>query len=694
MKLSLARFPTFSFSHFLTFPLSHFPLCSLCLRGQGFLSFPASSLPRLLTSSPSRLLVFLVAAILFITQAHAQVVEIPDPNLREVIREALQLSTSEPITQQDMEQLTELQASRKDIMNLVGLESATALEDLNLNSNYRLSDISPLANLINLKHLYLSGRRGVSDITPLTNLTKLETLHLSGQAVVDITPLANLTRLVFLSLEENYVTDISSLATLVNLQELWINQNPIENFTPVSALNLTTLYLDEICEVSPLVPSTRERIESRSFPSIFQAWSDVVGLDHLTWEERNTLHDLHWSPTFNHTIQWDTTSHESSYGLATNLAGTLSVAHEIRQRRLNQNPNMIFLRGFAIHVSGDEFFPPDSDFWLRDENGHIIRKQDGTPLIDFVKPEVQNLLAQRIIAVERCGLYDGIFVDGFGDDGTGFVGSHLNPSPKDEMVQAVLNIFRTARLQMRDDFLIIVNGNEFTTPLYADLINGTFMEIGKDYPLGYFLHRLRKFEAVLSWSEEHLRSPQINCLEGEGMSIEPPDGPNNLRWMRLFTTLALTHSDGYVLYTIRFRDSRPSHPHHGHLWHNFWDAGLGRPVGSKAQTYQNIEGLFIREFSNGWAVYNRSGKGQTITLPRSSTGVSSNKQDITHLLPDLDGEIYLRIGKPYDLNRDGTINVLDLIIVSQHFGKTEGDINGDGTTNILDLTLVSQQFSQ
>ena len=131
---------------------------------------------------------------------------------------------------------------------------------------------------------------------------------------------------------------------------------------------------------------------------------------------------------------------------------------------------------------------------------------------------------------------------------------------------------------------------------------------------------------------------------------------------------------------------------HVHIWYDFWNADLGRSIGPKAQQYQNIEGLYIQEFTNGWAVYNRSGKEQTITLPRISTGVSNGKQDITHLLPDLDGEIYLRRGKPFDLNRDGTVNILDLILVSQHFATIEGDINDDGTTDILDLTLIAQQF--
>ena len=106
---------------------------------------------------------------------------------------------------------------------------------------------------------------------------------------------------------------------------------------------------------------------------------------------------------------------------------------------------------------------------------------------------------------------------------------------------------------------------------------------------------------------------------------------------------------------------------------------------------------FIREFTNGWAVYNRSGKAQTITLPASATPVSdrgNNAASPTHLLPDLDGEIYLKAKNPADVNGDGTVNILDLVHLANNFGKSDPDINNDGVVNILDLTLVAQQFSQ
>ena len=136
---------------------------------------------------------------------------------------------------------------------------------------------------------------------------------------------------------------------------------------------------------------------------------------------------------------------------------------------------------------------------------------------------------------------------------------------------------------------------------------------------------------------------------------------------------------------------------HEHIWYDFWDADLGRPVGSKAQHHQNIDGLFIREFTNGWAVYNRSGTPQTITLPTSATPVSdreNNAASSTHLLPDLDGEIYLKTPSPADVNGDGRVNVLDLVHVANNFGKADPDLNGDGVVNILDLTLVAKHLSQ
>lgn len=173
------------------------------------------------------------------------------------------------------------------------------------------------------------------------------------------------------------------------------------------------------------------------------------------------------------------------------------------------------------------------------------------------------------------------------------------------------------------------------------------------------------------------------------MTIEPPDSPDNRRWMRVFTTMSLTLSNGYAMYNTG--------SNHEHLWYPFWDANLGHPDIVRTQRHQNINGLFIRKFTNGWAVYNRSGDAQTIILPASAAPVSdrgNNAASLIHNLPDLDGEIYLKGPNPADVNGDGRINVLDLVQVATGFGTSAPDPNGDGIVNILDLVFVAQQFSQ
>ena len=49
----------------------------------------------------------------------------------------------------------------------------------------------------------------------------------------------------------------------------------------------------------------------------------------------------------------------------------------------------------------------------------------------------------------------------------------------------------------------------------------------------------------------------------------------------------------------------------------------------------------------------------------------------------------------WDVNEDGNVNILDLVVVSQNLGQSEpdnprADVNGDKEVNILDLVLVSR----
>ena len=653
---------------------------------------------------------------------------IPDPNLRQAIREALKLPADSPLTKEKMQQLTHLEKQSSGIRNIQGLEFAQNLTNLNLGSN-EIRDIRPLRNLVKLHGLSLYANQ-VSDLSPLRSLTLLVYLNAAHNPITDLSPLSNHTNLETLDLFDCRISDVSPLTGLKNLKNLILTHNRISDFSPLASLtNLLRLYIkgnlandisslqnltlvefeyDAVCEITPLGTSIISRIQARNYPSVFQAWDDLIGSkkDEQAWEntaprddetlytERLTKHDLHWSPFLG--LWWDTSEAEPTYGLSTQLGGGLEEAKAIRQKRLVLNPNMLFLVEVRIHNHlQTSAFPPDSEFWLRDRNNRIIANNYSENPMNFLNPDLQSLLIERIVAVAKCGLYDGVMIDGFNSNATGFVDRRFHSVTNAEIVAATTRILREVRTRVRDDFLILVNANRTKPTAYTEYVNGTFMETGHDSNGSYTREGLQEIEDTLLWAETQLREPQINCLEGEGVGTSPPNSPENQRWMRVFTTLSLTHSNGYVLYTDGMRFVDPQAAHHAHIWFDFWDADLGQPIGEKAQRYDNRKGLFIREFTNGWAVYNRSGAPQAIQLPEQATGVESGLRNTRHILPDLDGEIYLkRTTGGHDVNEDGIVNILDLVAVANGFGKNAPDVNGDGVVNVLDLVAVANAFGQ
>ena len=49
---------------------------------------------------------------------------------------------------------------------------------------------------------------------------------------------------------------------------------------------------------------------------------------------------------------------------------------------------------------------------------------------------------------------------------------------------------------------------------------------------------------------------------------------------------------------------------------------------------------------------------------------------------------------PFDLNADGEINILDLVLAAQSFGKpdSKADVNADGAVNVLDLVQIANHL--
>ena len=621
----------------------------------------------------SRLLVCAAVAILLIAQSvSAQIVEIPDPNLRQAIRETLQLPDGVPITQLEMGRLRELEAEQREITDLTGLEFASNLTGLFVRGNWnntissssssldlsplsnltelkvlfirhcrisdltplakltqlkgltltengirditplaglvnlgfltlienRIADLSPLANFTQLKDLTIIGCR-ITDITPLGNLTNLVTLNLASNQIVDISPLAALTQLEKLVMDSNQIVDIGPLANLTRLKELKIDRNRIVDFSPLQGLSLTNLRYDEVCVLPD--PPVRDRIESRSLPSIPQAFDNtIVNLPALSYEDRIAYHDLHWQHLpfglrFQQTSPWY------------QLVGDIDRAVAQREDLLARNPTMILLVEIRVRMGGNGHYLEEWFGWLRDENGNrikISRNPDNRhSFIDFRLPEVQDIIVQQAISVAKCGLYDGIFFDSWSDAGRVLVSFDDVPDSErqyystfEEEIEARLSIVQRIRANVPDDFLILCNSNWAKLPITGSYINGGWVETFPDGSDVYQNKTLAEIEDALLWFEANVREPQITALRGEGIPTEPPDSPTNRRWMRLFTTMSLTLSEGYVLYTIGGRGQ-----HQSHIWYSFWDADLGQPIGPPSTTLSKCPKLIYQR------VYQRLG---------------------------------------------------------------------------------------
>ena len=652
-----------------------------------------------------RLFSFFIPLFIGINLAYAQGLDwMPDPNLRKAVREEMGVPEGVPITEVDIAKVVSLNAASMDIIDLTGLERFVNLKSLVLVGN-RVQDIHPLRNLTKLTFLDLGGN-AISDVSPLAGLIRLEVLRLWSNQIVNVSPLAGLMNLKELSLRSNQIVDFSPLAGLVNLEKLIINDNLAGDFSEIPISKLTEFIYDESCNLESVPVS--DRIEDREYPSIFSAWQNIINLPSLSWNERLAYHDLRFAG-LRFGIQWRATSE------GVKLFGHFESAKRQRDAMLSQNPNMIFLTTLDYYAAHLSEYPEDWPYWLRDESRNKIEDVGwGVFLIDFTQPEVQDYFIGQAIEIAKCGLFDGIFLDWWRDDWRDSSEAHYYAYDVSEAAITMLRRIREGVDEIRDDFLIIVNTNRTKIPRSAPYVNGTFMETidGRDYA------GLTEMESTLLWSEQNFQYPQINCLEGWADKREPLDSPTNRRWMRVFTTLSLTHSNGYVNFVsgIASRDhthlyeiweghsieharGEPGDHTHQHYWYDFWDADLGTPVGEKGQLYENPDGLYIREYTNGWAVYNRSGTEQQIEFSGAVSGVASGvKEKRSHVLPDLDGEIYLKsesgleTALTADVNGDGVVNIQDLVIVANALGEAEPDLNGDGVVNIQDLVIVANAF--
>ena len=103
------------------------------------------------------------------------------------------------------------------------------------------------------------------------------------------------------------------------------------------------------------------------------------------------------------------------------------------------------------------------------------------------------------------------------------------------------------------------------------------------------------------------------------------------------------------------------------------------------------------------------GTGQLVELSFKTIGIGTSELELKNaqlgapngqiLAPQISSSIITIIGVlPGDANRDGQVDILDLVTVGRHFSqegdKLPGDVNADGQVNILDLVMVAKYYGE
>ena len=679
-------------------------------------------------------------------------VHIPDSNLRAGIVEGLGLHTDAPITMRDMRRLRKLDASGWDIRDLTGLQFATNLNHLEFDRT-AVSDISPIRGLTKLQHLDMKNT-SVSDLSPLAGLTNLRELQMSDIKATDLSPVAGLINLQSITFTDNDVSDISPLAGLVNLRHIGTWGNPFSDLSPLARLpklevlnicgarlqnaglaplagltSLKELYLarNGISDISPLAKLTGlTRLELRG--NNISDISPIAGLTNLKWLnlQANKISDIQRLAGLTN-LEWlqleinqisDVSplarlNNLTWLALSVNQISDLSPLDGIRENLktfvAHQNPGLLKRTGPKIdgpwlwvflpsttHRLGAHGVLPNVDLLAEASGGSVTELKiasegategkavgDATWTLDKLPSTGRNNLDDMV----GRDLPDGVIY------GTVFL-----YSPREQDTTMYLGADQEVRVWLNGEVIYdrgrIGEGGDYTDPFPATLHQGKnvllvavgtrsndhsniFVGFASDteYSDGAGI------EYVFSESSIHIGDTFTidiradNVINLAGWQFDIAFNPTILE--------AIDVSEGDFLKT----DSGAT----------FFQSGRIDNAGGK------ITGLIAGRISEGGVsgsgsvvqvMFKAKSKGETeLTLQNFLFG-SAAKENIPAVPLEIQFAVEERL-LTGDVNRDGVVNIFDLISVAQQLGNrvsadSPEDINGDGVVNIFDLTLVAQ----
>ena len=180
-------------------------------------------------------------------------------------------------------------------------------------------------------------------------------------------------------------------------------------------------------------------------------------------------------------------------------------------------------------------------------------------------------------------------------------------------------------------------------------------------------------------------TPPMLDLNQITIKAEPtnPDAPNGETQVEI-TFKVKDNISGYAKTEMYLRDPQGAMHFFRHYDKDFWAIYFSRDP-TVYQTYQMTIILPVGSVPGTW------GLAQMNVMDKAQNNLRSDFTEIVRFEVD-DGTVYTQA----DVNEDGEINILDLVLVAQAFEdhNEKADVNGDGTVNILDLVEVASHFGE
>ena len=650
-------------------------------------------------------------------------VHIPDPNLRAAVVEALGKSPNAPITAEDMKRLTLLDVRNKDIRDLTGLQFATNLWRLVFDDN-PVADLSPIVGLVNLRSLAfdrINQSGGAVDLSPIAGLSNLEDLNLPD--TVDLSPLAGLSnlRILFFSGHDDSISDLSPLAGLVNLELIHAGGISVSDLSPLAGLTkLRHLYLPNarISDLTPLVGLT-------GLEELYLFGNDVTDISLLARLtdlkrldlSRNDLSDisplaglsnLKWMNLHNNKI-----SDISALSGLTNLTWLDVSVNEISDLSPldGLRPNMKFL-GVYDNPGFPQGGPKIEGPWLwvllpdtiLDSSTDLLSEASGGTVTE-VTVATHGATVGQSVGDSMWALHK------LPHQGINNIGDMLKQSIRDGVIYGSVSLYSP-----REQDTTIYAGSEDEVKVW---LNGVliYQHLGRraahDYT-DFFPVTLKPGRNVLLVAVRILGNnghgffgfePGTQYTVGTGIGYAFSKTPIHLGDTFTLDIRADNVSDlaGWqfdiafgpaILEAIDLSEG------------DFLKADGGTTLfqsGRIDNAAGKITGLIAGRISEGGVSgsgsvlqvrFKAKSEGETELALRNFEFGSSTGENI----PAGPLEIRITVEERLptgDVNRDGRVSILDLILVAQQLGKSVPanspvDINGDGVVNIFDLTLVAQ----